>query len=181
MPDHAAFLKGINLGNRRLSNDDLRGHFEALGLAEPAAFRGSGNVVFSDPEGRGDGALGELIEAGLERRLGYPVSTFIRSGRELGEIASRKPFDEATTSRLKGKLQVMFLRSRPVKRNREAALALAGEHDALAFSGGQLYWLPAAGVSDSKLDFKALERELGLVTVRTMGTIEALTKKHFAG
>ena len=32
MPDHAAFLKGMNLGKRRLTNEELRGHFEALGL-----------------------------------------------------------------------------------------------------------------------------------------------------
>jgi len=36
MPTHAAFLKGMNLGNRRLTNEELRGHFEAIGMSDVA-------------------------------------------------------------------------------------------------------------------------------------------------
>ncbi len=180
-PDHAAFLKGINLGKRRLSNDELTAHFQTLGLHEPAVFRSSGNVVFSDPKGRGDDALAGLIETGLEDLLGYPVASFIRSGPELLKIAGREPFDAPTVNRLHGKLQVMLLAGRPTKKSREQALELAGRDDALVFAARELFWLPAGGVSDSKLDFKSLERLLGPVTVRTMGTIEQLAGKHFAG
>ncbi len=181
MPDHAAFLKGINLGKRRLSNDELRGHFEALGLDRPAVFRGSGNVVFSDPEQRAEQALVALIEAGLEQRLGYPVTTFIRSGPQLRKIAGSDPFDAATRARLKGKLQVVLLSRRPTAKSRASALELGGSEDALAFERSELYWLTAGGISDSKLDFKALERLLGPTTTRTMGTVEQITAKHFAG
>lgn len=179
MPDHAAFLKGINLGRRRVSNDELRGHFDTLGLHEPAVFRASGNVVFSDPAARSDEALTELIEAGLQRLLGYTVATFIRSGPELLEIAAAKPFDAATGARLSGKLQVMLLAGRPAKVPRAAALELAGAGDALGFGERELYWLPAGGMSDSELDLKALERLLGPMTIRTKGTVEQIAVKHF--
>jgi hypothetical protein len=43
----------------------------------------------------------------------------------------------------------------------------------------ELFWLPAGGVSDSKLDWKAIERALGATTTRTMGTIEQIAAKHF--
>ncbi len=181
MADQAAFLKGINLGNRRVKNDELRGHLEAIGLSEPAVFRSSGNVVFSDRKKRGDEALARAIESGLEDRLGYSVATFVRSGRELRAIAAADPFDAPTKARLAGKLQVILLGPSPAKKARDAALELISDEDAFAFSRRELYWLPSGGLSDSKLDFKALERLLGPVTVRTMGTIQALTAKHFAG
>jgi uncharacterized protein (DUF1697 family) len=180
MADHAAFLKGINLGKRRVSNDELRGHFDALGLQQPAVFRASGNVVFSDPQRRGDDDLTALIEGGLERLLGYPVATFIRSAAELLEIAAAEPFDTATRARLAGKLQVMVLAERPAKTARTKALEQAGSDDALAFGRRELYWLPAGGMSDSALGLKALERLLGPMTIRTMGTIEQIAARHFA-
>ena len=180
MADHAAFLKGINLGRRRLSNDELRGHIQALGLEDAAIFRASGNVLFSDPLARSDAALAELIESGLERLLGYEVATFLRSRADLLEIARTEPFDEATRGRLSGKLQVMLLGAAPAAAAKRQVLALSGEDDALAFGKRELHWLPAGGMSDSSLDLRALERLLGPRTMRTMGTIEQIASKHFA-
>ncbi len=179
MPDHAAFLKGINLGRRRLTNDELTAHVESLGLRGAATFRASGNVVFSDPRGRGESELAALLEGGLERLLGYEVSTFIRSGPELLEIAGAEPFDAPTSARLQGKLQVALLASDPAQGVRSAALELAGPDDALAFGRRELFWLPAGGMSDSALELKALERLLGPMTIRTAGTLRQIAAKHF--
>jgi uncharacterized protein (DUF1697 family) len=181
MADHAAFLKGINLGKRRLSNDELRGHIGALGLEDTAIFRASGNVVFSDPQSRPDGELAALIASGLERLLGYEVATFVRDRAELLEIAGHEPFDAATKDRLAGKLQVALLGERPSAAARKRALELAGIEDALAFGPRELYWRPVGGMSDSSLELKALGRLLGPMTIRTMGTIEQIAVKHFAG
>ncbi len=179
MPTHAAFLKGMNLGNRRLTNEELRGHFEATGLTDVATFRASGNVVFSSPRRRSGRALTELIETELASLLGYPVATFVRTGEELRAIAAAEPFDAATRARLHGKAQVMLLGGVPSATARRAALALAGEDDALAFGASELFWLPAGGLSDSELDMKELERALGPMTVRTMGTVEQIATRHF--
>ena len=51
MQRYVAFLRGMNLGGRRIKNDDLRRRFEGMGLEEVATFRASGNVIFST---RGD-------------------------------------------------------------------------------------------------------------------------------
>ncbi len=179
MPTHAAFLKGMNLGKRRLTNDELRGHFEAIGLADVATFRASGNVVFSAPNREGERALRERIEAELAGLLGYAVATFLRSGRELLEIASAEPFEAATSARLHGKPQVMLLERAPDGAARRDALSLAGDDDALAFGERELFWLPAGGISESALDMKALERALGGMTIRTMGTVEQIAARHF--
>ena len=51
----AAFLRGMNLGNRRISNADLRAEFESLGFQSVATFRASGNVVFEAPREASEG------------------------------------------------------------------------------------------------------------------------------
>jgi len=169
----------MNLGNRRLTNEELRGHFEAIGLADVASFRASGNVVFSASRQRSARGLEQLIAAELEKLLGYPVQTFVRTAEELCEIAATEPFDEASRSRLKGKAQVMLLAARPGAAARRKALALAGDQDELVFGPRELHWLPAGGLSESKLDMRALEQTLGPVTVRTHGTIEQIAARWF--
>ena len=50
MERYVAFLRGMNLGERRIKNDELGLEFEALGLDEVASFRASGNVIFAAEE-----------------------------------------------------------------------------------------------------------------------------------
>lgn len=178
MPDHVAFLKGMNLGNRRITNEDLRAAVEALGFEQVETFRASGNVVFAAGR-RSDAKLQELLERGLRERLGYEVPAFIRSGAELREIAAARPFPDDGWG---GKLQVALLHEGPAKGAREQALRLADERDRLHLAEGarELYWLPRKGISESPLDWKALERALGATTVRTIGTIEQIAARWFS-
>ncbi|NIP60050.1 MAG: DUF1697 domain-containing protein, partial [Gemmatimonadetes bacterium] len=52
MSRHVAFLRGINLGDRRVKMDRLRRHFEAMDLGDVATFIASGNVIFIPRPGR---------------------------------------------------------------------------------------------------------------------------------
>ncbi|MGH2864969.1 MAG: DUF1697 domain-containing protein [Solirubrobacteraceae bacterium] len=176
---YAAFLRGMNVGGHRLTSDGLRGHFLAMGFTEVASFRASGNVVFA-AEGRSQQQLTEQVERGLASLLGYAVPTFVRSERELRTIASRKPFAAEQVRAAGGKLQVSLLGSSPSPEVRSEVLALAGEQDALAFGERELYWLPSGGVLESSLDLRGIERLLGPSTMRTKGTIELITSRHFA-
>ncbi len=178
MSSYAAFLRGMNVGGHRLTNDYLRGHFTAMGFSGVASFRASGNVVFS-AETQSPCALTERIEQGLAAALGYEVPTFIRAAPELRVMAAAQPFSPQQLRACAGKLQVALLSATPTASAREAALELAGEADRLAFGERALYWLPRAGVLDSALDMKTIERLLGTMTMRTKGTIEQLTAKHF--
>ena len=170
---YAAFLRGMNLGGRRITNDDLRAQFEALGFESVATFRASGNVVFQS-SGGSEAKLRERIEAGLEEGLGYAVPTFIRAAGELREIAASEPFDPAELAGSKGKLQVALLAAPPSGAASKRALEMATDEDRLAFGKRELFWLPSGGISDSKLDVKALEKLTGTWTMRTMGTIEQI-------
>ncbi|MEX2108629.1 MAG: DUF1697 domain-containing protein [Solirubrobacterales bacterium] len=180
MSRYVAFLRGMNLGNRRIKNDELRSLFEGLGFDGVATFRASGNVVFSAGGRGGEEALAKRIEAGLEEGLGYEVPVFLRSGAEVGAIAARQPFNPKLVESSSGKLQVALLIKKPSASARKTALALSSEADRLAIDGRELYWLPAGGISESELDLKALDVTLGTTTVRTMGTIEQIAAKHLA-
>lgn len=177
MDRYVAFLRGMNLGNRRIKNEELRRHFEAMGLEEVGTFRASGNVIFTTPKREAEAKLATRVEAELDERLGYDVPVFLRSAAELAAIAAHEPFDSKAVAKSKGKLQVSFLKKKPSAAARNKALALATDEDLLALQGRELYWLPSGGISESELDLKAIDAALGAGTLRTMGTVEQIAAK----
>jgi uncharacterized protein (DUF1697 family) len=184
MSAFVAFLRGMNLGGRRITNEELREHFERLGFASVATFRASGNVVFEHGNGGSEAdkqreQLEGQIEKGLAGALGYEVPTFVRSADELCKIASEQPFPAAAVDRSRGKLQISLLAREPSERERAKVLSMATDEDALAFGPRELYWLPSGGISDSELDTDAIAGLLGSSTMRTKGTIEAIAARFF--
>lgn len=175
-----AFLRGMNLGGRRIKNEELRAEFESLGFADVATFRASGNVIFG-AQGGSESALTKQIEAGLGDALGYEVPVFLRSCAEVTAIAAAEPFDAKLLAASKGKLQVQFLARKPAAAARKAVSALATDDDGLALSGRELYWLPSGGISESELDWKPIDAALGSGTMRTMGTVEQIAARYCSG
>ncbi len=178
MERYVAFLRGINLGKRRVKSPQLVAHFEAMGLEEVATFRASGNVVFADGSGDSEAKLQARVEAELDRRLGYEVAVFLRSFEELLAIAAREPFDAEAIAASKGKPQVQLLAKKPSAAARKKVLALAGPEDEMAFEGRELHWLPSTGLSETEVDLKAVDKALGKGTMRTAGTIEQIAAKY---
>jgi uncharacterized protein (DUF1697 family) len=179
MPSHVAFLRGMNLGGRRIKNEELRAEFEVLGFADVVCFRASGNVIFS-AEGS-EAKLTDEIEAGLGEALGYEVSVFLRSAKELNVLAAHEPFNAAELRASKGKLQVALLPKKPAAKARKQALAEASDEDRLAIEGRELYWLPSGGISESGLDLKTVEAAVGPWTMRTKGTVDQIVAKLVGG
>lgn len=177
MDRYVAFLRGMNLGGRRIKNEELRRHFEEMGFEEVATFRASGNVVFSNPGREAEAKLAQRVEAELDARLGYDVPVFLRTIEEVAAIAAHEPFDPKAVAKSKGKLQVSLLREKPSATARKQVLALASDEDLLAIEGRELYWLPSGGLLESDLDLKAIEALLSPDTRRTMGTIEQISAK----
>ena len=173
MSHYGVLLRGMNLGKRRLKNEELLACFQELGYPDAKAFLASGNVVVQTTQK--PQALEKKVEQGLERLLDYPVPTFIRSASELRQIAERNPFGNRGQQR--GKVQVAFLADAPSAAQKKQALALDSAADWLALEGRELYWWPQGGISESELDLKALDRLLGTMTIRTQTTIQRLVEK----
>ena len=97
MSRYVAFLRGMNIGRRRIKNDELCLAFEGMGFLDVSAFLASGNVIFY-ASGTGTSHIAgtdgsELIEPALEASLGYKVPTFLRNSDEVKAIAAHHPFD----------------------------------------------------------------------------------------
>lgn len=167
-----AFLRGMNVGGHRITNAALIRIASDLGLGGVAAFRASGNLMFtsasSEPEA--------LLERGLRDALGYAVPTCVRSVMELRAALEGQPWTPQQREE-RGKVQLTFLKRAPSAERVAQALALASGEDLLSIQGDVLYWLPRAGISTSKLDTAALFRILGTQTTRTEGTCESILKK----
>jgi uncharacterized protein (DUF1697 family) len=177
---YVAFLRGINLGNRRVKSPELIAHFEAMGFEDVATFRASGNVVFVDPDADTEAKVQARVEAGLKEALGYEVATFLRSAREVAAIAARDPFDAKAIEASKGKPQVVLLGRKPSAQVKKAVQEIAPDGDLMVVEGRELHWLPTVGLSETELDTKALDAAVGKGTTRTAGTIEAIAAKYCA-
>ena len=174
---YAVFLRGMNLGGRRITNEDLCAAVGALGFGAQA-YQAAGNLVV-EAEARGADALRAALETGLAKTLGYAVPTFVRDGPELRAIVERRPFAADALAKSGGKPQVALLQEPPAKAARAGVLALASDDDALVLVEREIHWLPEHGVGRSELDWKKIEKLVGPVTVRTVGTLERMLGKYF--
>src|SRR6266540_3713980 len=115
---YAAFLRAVNLGrNRRVTSAQLKSLFEEVGAEEVTTFRTSGNVVFDAPRD-----MARALEKHLEKALGHEVVIYLRTAKELKEIAAHEPFPAKQVKASKGKLQVSMLEKRPTPATREKLL-----------------------------------------------------------
>jgi uncharacterized protein (DUF1697 family) len=124
--------------------------------------------------------MNRRIETALTRTLGFEVSVFLRTEKEMRAIAKHRPFSRKLVNSSDGKLQVALLSVKPAQRLRKEVLALAGDDDRLAFGVRELYWLPSGGTRDSALDYREIEELLGPTTRRTKETLDKMVEKYFA-
>jgi uncharacterized protein (DUF1697 family) len=95
-----AFLRAINTGNRRLSNEQLLAPFHELGFTDVAAYQAAGNVTFrsADP----DTVAEARIEAALAAAYGFDAPTFVRTAAEIQSIVAAEPFTTEDRDRQAG-------------------------------------------------------------------------------
>ncbi len=162
-----AFLRAINTGNRRLTNDQLLAPFVEMGFSDVAAYQAAGNVTF-----RTHGAVDEsVIESNLADAYGFETPTFVRSSAEIAAVAGTEPFTPEAIATTAGKVQVTFLRDAPSPDRAGALAELVPDEDRVHVIGREWYWLPVAGVSGSALRVGDIERLFGVMTMRTLGTV----------
>ena len=85
-----AFLRGINLGNRRMKMAELKDCLEAAGFAEVKTIAASGNARLR-ASGAGD-AIKSRLEKAIGARFGFPVGVVLRARDELEAMLDDHPF-----------------------------------------------------------------------------------------
>ena len=177
MPRTLAFLRAINVGGRTVRMDALRRLFEELGLARVETFIASGNVVF-ESRSSNEAALIRRIEKQLAAGLGFEVDTFLRSDREVAEIALRRPFEAAEHARARA-FCVGFLTAPPNATARAALSRLESAHDRFHVNGREVYWLCRTRQGESDFSNALFEKRCGVrATFRSMTTLAKLAARY---
>lgn len=179
MQRYVAFLRGMNLGKRRLAMSELKALFEKLDFAEVETFIASGNVLFSSPKKK-TSQLEAQIAAHLEKSLGYRVDTFIRTTAEVAAIGKGKVFRDEGKPGVT--VHVGFLHEKlPAEVARELAAVRTAE-DSFRVADREYYWLCRVRTSESRVwassEIKALR--LPTSSMRNMTSIRKLIAKHIA-
>ena len=150
MTQYIAFLRGINLGKRRLKMDDLRALFEKMKFVDVSTFIASGNVIFGS--GLQDVRKVEsLIERELARALGYEVDTFVRTRAEVAALAAAQPFSSADMSAATNTVNVGFFKTRLDADLARKLEAIRTDVDEFNVPGREYFWLCRIKMSDSKV------------------------------
>ena len=175
MSRYVAFLRGMNLGRRRIKNPELCAAFEEIGFKNVSAFQASGNVIF-EADIEDPAIVAQSIEDGLRTSLGWEVPTFLRTAEEVKTIAERSPFEGVDVD-ARGKLQVVFMGHHVDDAERDALMGLSTDEDMLEISSSEIHWSPKGNFLDTQLDLKDVEGLVGPFTVRTKNTVERLAKR----
>jgi uncharacterized protein (DUF1697 family) len=178
---YVAFLRGINVGGHRVKMERLRELFAELGFEGAETFIASGNVIFRAPGGEPAG-IEAKVEAHLGRALGYAVDTFLRTADELASVVAARPFAEEEAGAPGHSLYVAFLRGPLAGEAERALLAFRTEVDELHVRGRELHWLCRGKMTDSKIEWRKLERAIAMsTTVRNMTMLRKLAALYPPG
>ncbi|MFV0523740.1 MAG: DUF1697 domain-containing protein [Acidimicrobiales bacterium] len=176
-PRLVAFLRGINVGGRRVTGDRLASAARASGLIDPVSYQASGNLLVTLPEGLAPPAAAARLSAALADELGYEVGVTLRSRAELAALVDGVPFEPGQISAATGAPQVILTFTPLDDEARSAVAELSCDTDRLVAADGAVHWLPADGVSGSSLTTAKLDRNFGPTTTRTVGTLTRLVAK----
>jgi uncharacterized protein (DUF1697 family) len=157
----------------------LKSLFEELGFDEVETFIASGNVIFSS-KAKDSTQLETRIARQLEKSLGYPVDTFVRTAEEVVAIGKAKVFPEEGDHGIT--VHVGFLH-KPLPADAARKLtAVRTKEDEFKVKGRDYYWLCRTRVSQSKVWSSAEMKAVKLPTssMRNLTSIRKLIAKHFS-
>jgi uncharacterized protein (DUF1697 family) len=179
MHHYIAFLRGINLGYRRIRMEQLRALFEELKFSDVATFIASGNVIFSSKTSDGL-KIEKQIEAHLRESLGYEVDTFVRTRAEVTAIAACRPFAKAELDHPDHTVHAGFWREAPGAETRRKFLACRTTVDELCVKGREYFWLCRINTNESKVWSSPAMRALKLPSssMRNLTTVRKLAAQY---
>lgn len=173
MTKYIAFLRAINVGGHNVKMDELKKHFESLGLSNLETFIASGNVIF-ETSAKDAARLEQKIQSKLLEALKYEVTTFLRTPGEVADVAKYKPF------KAKGEaLNVAFIAEPLDEAAVKKLMTCKNEIDDFHVHGREVYWLCQIKQSESKFSNAAFEKIIGRrATFRGINTIQRMAEKY---
>jgi uncharacterized protein (DUF1697 family) len=174
MSRYFAFLRAINVGGHTVKMDVLKSLFEGCGFTDVETFIASGNVIF-------DSSLADVkkialsIEKCLKEKLGFQVSSYVRTPEELSAIINYQPFSESDEANI----YIAFLSASPDGQACEKLYANNTIDNHFLIHEREVYWLCRTRFSDSVFSGAQLEKTLGMpATIRNRTTLQKMVTKY---
>lgn len=177
MKKYIAFLRAINVGGHNVKMEVLKKYFEELGFRNVETFIASGNVIFETASGNTN-SLEKKIESYLFKKLGYKVTTFIRTNSELENIINYKPFNEKELKSAQA-LNVAFIKEPLTTELSNKLRSLKSDIDDFNAFEKEVYWICKKKQSESKFSNAVFEKTLKIqATFRGINTVRKLAAKY---
>jgi uncharacterized protein (DUF1697 family) len=169
MTSYALLLRGVNVGTKNsLPMAELRSMLTKIGCTDVRTYVQSGNAVFATRLAARD--LTAAIEGALERYMGRPIATTLRTQAELVAIVEANPFADVA-SKL-AYLCVTFLSNPPTKPEIAPLHAQKFEPELFRVAGREIYTWHPNGQARSPLAVTLGKLKLrGAVTTRNWNTV----------
>jgi uncharacterized protein (DUF1697 family) len=164
MTAYIALLRAVNVGGRQLAMADLKGIADDLGFERTRTFIASGNLLFASD--KSEARVARLLEDRLAQLMSADVPVFVRTAREMAQVAGANPFSEEPGS----KVAAIFLESPPPKNLIEETRGIADER--MALGRREIYVHYPSGMGRSKLRLPS--KFVG--TARNMNTVAKLAE-----
>lgn len=165
----ALLLRGVNVGtNNSLPMGELRAMLAKFGCSDVKTYVQSGNAVFATA--LNEGALTKAIEDALERYMGRPIATTLRTLEQMRAIVDANPF--CVVAREPKYLCVTFLSHVPTQENVAPLHARTFHPELFEVAGKEIYTWHPNGQGKSPLAVALGKLRLrGAVTTRNWNTV----------
>jgi uncharacterized protein (DUF1697 family) len=175
MPRHVAFLRAVNVGQRKYPMAELRTVLEAAGYEDVETHIQTGNVLLTTPT-RSRAKLEAELEKLFEKDRGFEVRTIVLSPTELAQVAADA--DEVAAQHPAGHGHyVSLLKDAPGA----AAARTLEEHgypdETAVVRGRAVHLLYDKPYHEAKVSNALVEKRLGVATNRNVKVIRALVDK----
>jgi uncharacterized protein (DUF1697 family) len=140
MTRYALLLRGVNVGTKNsLPMAELRTMLATIGCTDVQTYVQSGNAVFGTKLGAAE--FTRAIEAAIERYMGRPVATTLRTRAQMKAIVDGNPFARVATN--PAYLCVTFLSNPPTRTEVAPLHARTFEPELFRVAGKEIYtWHP---------------------------------------
>jgi uncharacterized protein (DUF1697 family) len=174
---YIAFLRAINIGGHVVTMAELKKMFESMGFKSVETFIASGNLIFEAPKQKAE-AIDKKISAGLKKKLGYDVATFVRTEEEIAAIAAHEPFPAEAMARTLV-VNVALTNVDLGDEHRGKLEDFCSDLSDFAAHGKEIYWRCSVKQSESGFQSQKFEKIMGVAaTWRNMNTVKRLAAKY---
>jgi uncharacterized protein (DUF1697 family) len=172
MTRYALLLRGVNVGAKNsLPMAELRAMLAKVGCSEVKTYVQSGNAVLGTKLGTAE--VTKAIEATLERYMGRPIATTLRTEKQMKAVVEGNPFAKVATN--PAYLCVTFLSHAPTAPELAPLRAEDFKPELFQVTGNEIYTWHPNGQGRSPLAAALSKLRLrGAVTTRNWNTVQKL-------